>query len=213
MEEEKIEKNEEKEGLLVGLEKYLQSGIHIGTKIKTGDMKEFIYKRRKDKIYIMNIDKINERIQLALNTITSYPPEEIVVVATRTYAENAARKMVEMVGGIELITKRFIPGTFTNPKLPYFKEPSLVIVCDPRGEKEAIREANMMNIPVVALLDTENSANGVDLIVPMNNKGRKSLALFFWILTREFLLKQGKIEGYDKFKTPINAFEKLELEE
>ena len=202
----------EKEGLLVNLELYLQSGIHIGTKLRTGDMREYVYKRRKDKIYIMDIDKINERIQYAINFITKYPPEEIVIVATRTYAENAAKKLAELVGGVEVISKRFIPGTFTNPELPYFKEPSLVIVCDPRGEKEAIREANMMNIPVLALLDTENSAKGIDFVVPMNNKGRKSLSLFFWILAREFLLKQGKISSYDKFKTPISAFEKLEIE-
>lgn len=145
--------------------------------------------------------------------MTQYPPEEILVVATRTYAGNSAKKMKELVGGIDIITRRFVPGTITNPKLDNFKEPSIILVCDPRGEKEAIREANMMNIPVVALLDTENSSQGVDLIVPMNNKGRKSLALFFWILTREFMVKQGKIEGYDKFKTPVNAFEKLDIEE
>ncbi len=210
-EEAKEKQEKQKEGLLISLEKYLQSGIHIGTKIKTGHMKDFIYKKRRDNIYILDISKIDERIRYALNIITSYPPEEVLVVATRAYAENAAKKMKELVGGIDVIGKRFVPGTLTNPALKNFKEPSIILVCDPRAEKEAIREANMVNIPVVALLDTENLAQGVDFIVPMNNKGRKSLSLFFWLLTREFLVKQGKIESYDKFKVPITSFEKLEI--
>ena len=202
--------NEELKGLLVPLERYLQSGIHIGTKIKTGAMRPFIFKRRKNKIYVLDIAKINERITYALNLLKHYDPKDILIVATRTYAGNAAKKLKEYVPEVDVITRRFIPGTLTNPNVEYFREPSIILVCDPRGEKEAIREANELNIPVVALVDTDNDAKGVDLIVPMNNKGRKSLALFFWILTRELLLKEGKIKSYDEFKVPQSAFEKLE---
>lgn len=201
------------EGLLVPLDRYLQSGIHIGTKIKTGDMKEFIFKRRNDKIYVMDIDKINTKITQAIEYLKKYPLQDILIVATRTYAGNAANKLKEFTGDLQVVSKRFIPGTLTNPELKNFKEPAIMLVCDPRGEKEAIREANMLNVPVIALADTDNSSTGIDLVVPINNKGRKSLALFFWILTREILLKEGKIKKYDDFKVPVAAFEKLELPE
>ena len=204
---------ENKEGLLVPLEKYLQHGVHIGTKIKTGDMKRFIFKRRKDRIYVLDINAINERLTYAFNLLKRYEPKDILVVATRTYAGNAAKKMQSYIGEIDVITRRFIPGTLTNPELEYFKEPRIILVCDPRGESEAIREANIMNIPVVALVDTDNKTQGIDLIVPINNKGRKSLALFFWLLTRELLVGWNRIKDYSEFKVPVSTFEKLEIEE
>ncbi len=199
------------DGLLVPTERYLESGIHIGTKIKTGDTKDFIFKKRRDRIYIIDLKKIDDGIRNALEVLKKYDVKDILIVATRMYAINASRKLKQMLD-IETVEKRFVPGTFTNKESKHFKEPEIVLVCDPRNEKEAIREANMMNIPVIGLVDTDNTTRGLDVVIPMNNKGRKSLALFFWILARELLLKEGKIKSYDEFKLPITYFERLEIE-
>lgn len=201
------------EGLLVPFDRYVSSGIHIGTKLKTGYSSKFIAKKRKDDIYVFDIKKIDERIRLAANLLKKYKPEEILIVATRFYAGNAAKKLQSFIKGVNVITGRFVPGTLTNPEQKGFMEPSIILVCDPMGEKEALREAGEMNIPTIVLMDTENSPYSADLVVPMNNKGRKSLALFFWLLTRELLLAQGQIKDYGEFKTPITYFEKVELEE
>ena len=200
-------------GLLVPIEKYLESGIHIGTRIKTGASRRFIFKKRTDNIHIFDIRKIDERIRLSANFLAQFQPEEILVVATRVYAANAAKKMKKFLPEIDIIEDRFIPGTLTNPALSHYKEPGVILVTDPRGEREALREAGAMNIPTVVLMDSENTAYNADLVVPMNNKGRRSLALYFWLLTRELLVKYGRIKGYDEYKVPLSFFEKLELEE
>jgi small subunit ribosomal protein S2 len=209
----KEEVNTDTTGLVLPIEKYLESGIHIGTKLRNGDTAQFIYKKRKDGIYILAIEKIDEHLRQALNILKEYDPRDICIVATRTYSTNPASKIEKFVSGLNIISGRFIPGTFTNPASSHFREPEIVLVCDPRSEGEAIKEANLMQIPVVGLVDTDNSIRGINHIVPMNNKGRKSLALFFWLLARELLLKTGKISSYDEFKVPINYFEKLDLGE
>ncbi|RME79962.1 MAG: 30S ribosomal protein S2 [Methanobacteriota archaeon] len=201
------------EGLLLPVERYLESGIHIGTKLKNGETSKYIYKKRKDGIYVLSLEQIDEGIRKALEEVKKYNLKDICIVATRTYAANAATKCKKFLPEISIITKRFIPGTLTNPESRHFMEPGVMLVCDPRTEKEAIREANMTSVPVIALVDTDTLTKGISTIVPMNNKGRKSLGLFFWLLTRELMLKEGKIKGYDEFQVPINYFERFELEE
>jgi len=208
-----MEEREEVASLLIPVERYLESGIHIGTKLKNADTAKFIYKKRKDGIYVIDMSAIDNGIRNALNELKKYKQSDICIVATRVYAENAAKKAQKFLPNIDIITKRFIPGTFTNPESKQFKEPAIVIVCDPRSERIAIKEASNMKIPIIGLVDTDNSTQDIDFVVPMNNKGRKSLAVFFWLFVREMLLKEGKIKGYDEFKIPISYFERLEIEE
>jgi small subunit ribosomal protein S2 len=199
--------------LLVPSDAYLESGIHIGTKLRTGDAKDFVFKKRKDGIFIIDVQKIDEGIRAAMNAIKSYEPKDVLVIATRMYTANAANKLKSVLSDINVIEKRFIPGTLTNVKSSHFMEPKVVVVTDPRAEKEAIKEANAMGIRVIGLVDTDNVLQGIDVPVPMNNKGRKSLALFFWVLARELSVKSGKAKSYDDFKVPISMFERLEIGE
>ena len=120
--------------LLVPQEKYLESGIHIGTKLKTGDMKPFIYKTRQDRLYVLDLKKVDERIRYAAKFLSRFDPKEVVVVASRTYAINAAKAFGALTG-CKVRAGRFIPGIFTNPARDGFSEPKLVFVCDPKSEK------------------------------------------------------------------------------
>ena len=187
----------------------LEAGVHIGTRIRTNDMRQFIFKKRDDGLYILDLTKTAERIMAAAKLLSQYQPKDILIVASRIYSSNAAAKFSRLTG-IPVLQGRFVPGTMTNLMSKQFQEPKLVFVCDPKGEKEAIMESAKNGVPVIALCDTDNETKFVDLIVPINNKGRRSLALLFYILAREVLLSQGVIKSYDQFKYDLNFFEKLE---
>lgn len=210
-EEEKTETNEEKSSFLIPQEKYLETGIHIGTRFKTVDMKRFIFKMRDDGLFILDLREIDQRIREAAKIMGKYKPGDVLVVASRMYSGNAAEKFSRLTG-VELLRGRFIPGTMTNVNLPGFTEPKLILVCDPKGEWEAIREAAMTGVPVVALCDTDNNTTFVDWVVPANNKGRRSLAIVFYLLARELMMKQGKIASYDEFEYRPDHFERFESE-
>ncbi|MEM2963584.1 MAG: 30S ribosomal protein S2 [Candidatus Anstonellales archaeon] len=194
------------DSLLVKQEKYLESGIHIGTKLKVVDMEPYIYRKRSDGLYVLDLRKIDECLRAAAAEIGKYSSQDILVVASRTYAGNAAAKFSKIIG-CKAILGRFIPGTFTNVSRSYFLEPKFVLVCDPKAERQAIVEAARMNIPVAALCDTDNPTTGVTFIVPCNNKGRRSLALIFYILAREYFMAQKRISSYDEFSLQPEDFE------
>ena len=193
--------------LLIQQEKYLEAGIHIGTKIRTPDMIPFIYKARQDKLYVLDLKKVDERLRVAARFISYYKPEEVVVVASRLYASSSAKKFCEVVG-CRVVEGRFVPGMLTNPAREDYTEPKLLFICDPKNERQALKEANKMGIPTIGLCDTDNSTKFIDWIVPCNNKGRKSLALIFYLIAREIK----KIKG-EELELKPEDFEGLKEEE
>jgi small subunit ribosomal protein S2 len=193
-------------GLLVPVEQYLSSGIHIGTIFRTGDMRKYIFKTRPDRLNVMDIQKIDFKIRMAGKFLAQYEPGDIVVVARRKYAQHAARKFAETIGA-KAIVGRFVPGTFTNPQAKEFMEPSVVVVSDPIADKEAVDEAARVRIPVVAICNTNNTFRNIDFAIPGNNRGKRALALIFWLLAREYLLNKGIIKSYDEFNVPLSEFE------
>ncbi len=194
------------DNLLVPLEDYLKAGIHIGSQFKSGHMRPYIYKTRQDGLHILDVKTIDERIRIVADFLSKYEPNKILVVASRVYARRPAKKFAELIGA-KSVVKRFIPGTLTNPNNPNFVEVDVVFVGDPAIDKQALVEARKAMIPVVALCDTNNNLKDVDLIIPANNKGKKSLALIYWILAREILLKRGAIKKKGDFKVDLSEFE------
>jgi len=197
----------EEEGLLVPLDDYLLNGVHIGLKYKTADMKEFIYKVRPDKLSVFDVKKIDERLRVAAKFIARYKPEDVLVVSNRVYG----RKPILEFGkhtGYKVVKKRFVSGTLTNPNIKQYAEPNLLIITDPSSDQQAIKEAKVMGIPVVAICDTNTRTKNIDLIIPSNNKGKNSLALIYWILTREVLkIKDRGIEFDAKLEDFISQAE------
>lgn len=202
----------DKTGLPVSQDMFLEAGVHIGTRIKTNDMKQFIFKKRDDGLYILDLMKTAERIMAATKLLSKYQANDILVVASRVYSGNAAEKFSKLTG-IPVLQGRFVPGTTTNLSSKKFQEPKLVFVCDPKGEREAIMESAKNGVPVIALCDTDNETKFVDLVIPINNKGRRSLALLFYIITREILLSQGVIKSYKDFRYDVDYFERFEEKE
>jgi small subunit ribosomal protein S2 len=199
-------------GLPVKQDMLLEAGVHIGTKIRTNDMKEFVFKRRDDGLYILDIRKTAERLIEAAKLIARYKPEDVLIVASRVYSSSPASKFSALTG-IPVVKGRFVPGTMTNLSSKDFKEPEIVFICDPKGEREAISESAKNGVPVIALCDTDNETKFIDFVIPINNKGRRSLALVFYILGRELMLAQGKISSYDEFKYDLSHFERMVEEE
>jgi small subunit ribosomal protein S2 len=178
--------------LLIPLDRYLAAGLHIGTQQKTKDMERYIYRVRADGLYVLDVRKTNDRIQSAAKFLAKYDPDDILVVSTRQYGQAPVKRFGEITGA-KTIPGRFIPGTLTNPEYAKFIEPKVLVVTDPRSDSQAIIEAKQMGLPVVALCDTENLLGNVDIVVPVNNKGRKAIALVYWLLARQILREKGTI--------------------
>ena len=175
---------------LVPVEEYLAAGIHIGTQQKSRDMKKFIYRVRGDGLYILDIRETDERIKTAARFINQFNAPNILIVTSRQYGQYPAKKFAEAIGGMA-VTGRFIPGMLTNQNLNNYIEPEVVMVTDPIGDAQVVKEAVQSGIPIVALCDTNNMTSFVDLVIPTNNKGRKALSMIYYLLTREILRLRG----------------------
>src|SRR3989304_4680157 len=73
------------------------------------------------------------------------------------------------------VKTRFMPGTLTNPSLPYYIEPKLVLISDPQVDAQAITEATNAGIPVIGVSNTDNITSKIDLVIPAHNRGMKSM--------------------------------------
>jgi small subunit ribosomal protein S2 len=195
-----------KESLLVSEETYLTSGVHIGTQQKSADMRQFIFKVRNDGLYVLDIKKTDERIRTAARLLAGYEPNGIMVVSARQYGQKPVKVFAKAIGATEM-AGRFVPGSMTNPDLRHFNEPSLLFVTDPAADQQALREALNIGIPIVGLCDANNETKNVDLIIPANNKGRRSLAIVYWLLAREILKARGTIKEDSEFTQTIEDFE------
>ncbi|MBN2454145.1 30S ribosomal protein S2 [Candidatus Woesearchaeota archaeon] len=195
----------EEQQFLVPQDQYLKAGIHIGTKFRTKYMENFIYKVRPDGLAVLNLQKIDERIKTAAKFLAQYSPEDILVVSRRENGWKAVTAMANNVGN-KFFAGRYLPGILTNPALENYIEVKVVFVTDAWPDRNVINDAAKMGIPVIALCDTNNQANNIDLVVPCNNKGKKSLGLFFWILTREYLKNRGEIKKDSDFKAKLEDF-------
>jgi len=194
------------EELLLPRDTLLSAGIHIGTRMKTGDMGQFIYRVRPDGLFVLDVKKTDDRIRAAAKFLARFEPAKIVAAAARLYAQEPVRKFCEVTGATPVVG-RFIPGLLSNPLSPNRIEPEVLIVSDPRADFQAVKEASSVGIPVVALCSTDNEFSGVDLVIPTNNKGRRALAFIYWLLARQVLRERGELSSDKDLPLTIEDFE------
>ena len=164
----------EEKKFLVPQDSYLKSGIHIGTKFKTKYMAQFIYKTRPDGLSVLNLKKIDERIKLAANFLSQYEAEDIIIASRRENGWKAVKEFGKITGA-RVFAGRYPPGILTNPNHSDFIEAKILLVTDSWPDKNAVTDAIKVGVPIIALCDTNNQTNNLDLVVPCNNKGKKSL--------------------------------------
>ncbi len=198
-------KVEEEQQYLVASDVYLKSGIHIGTKFKTKYMQQFIYKTRPDGLSVLNLKKIDERIRLLIKFLTMYEPKDVLVCSRRENGWKAVKKFGELTG-MNFFAGRYPPGILTNPNLRTYTEAKVMLVTDSWPDRNAIRDAMKVGIPVVALCDTNNQTNNIDLVIPCNNKGKKSLGLIFYILAKEYLKAKGELDAVQEAQIKLEDF-------
>jgi small subunit ribosomal protein S2 len=190
----------------------LSTGIRVGTPVKTKYMTPFIVRANPEGLYILDISKTLSRIDVAAKFIGRSSISKVAVTSAREYGKTPVEKFCELTGAAHILG-RFMPGTFTNPSLPKYMEPEIVIVTDPQADQQAVIEATRAGVPVVAISNSDNVTSKVDLVIPANNRGRKALATVYWLLAREVLKKQGAIKLDSEMKMPIDEFETKLVEE
>ena len=194
------------EELLLPRDTLLSAGIHIGTRMKTRDMEPFIYRVRPDGLFVLDVKKTDDRIRVAGKFLARYEPSKVVVTATRLYAHEPVKKFCQLTGSMPLVG-RFIPGMLSNPLYPHRVDPEIIVVSDPRADAQAVKEASAVGIPIVALCSTDNEFAGVDYVIPTNNKGRRALAVIFWLLARQIQRERGELKADENPKETIEDFE------
>ena len=190
-------------------EQFLSAGMHIGMKQQTKDMKKYIYKVRDDGLAVLDLQTIENQVKIAGKFLARF--QRIMVVSRKAVAWKPVIKFAEAVNG-KPVTGRFLPGTITNPSFPGYYEPEVIVITDPLIDTQAVEESVKMRIPIVALCDTSNETSSIDIVIPVNNKGRKSLATVYWLLAREILKNRGTIKTDEEFKIKPEEFESEEIE-
>lgn len=179
--------------------KFLACQVHIGGSNVNHQVEQYVYKRRFDGTYIINLKKTWEKLLLAARAIAAIEnPADIVVVSARPYAQRALLKFAAHTGATPIFG-RFTPGCLTNQIQKKFKEPRLIIISDPRVDYQAVTEASYVNIPIISFVNTDSPMKLVDIGIPCNNKGENAIGLMWWFLAREVLTIRGKISRQTGF--------------
>ena len=192
--------------LLLPRDALLSAGIHIGTRIKTKDIQPFIYKVRNDGLFVLDIQKTDERIRVAGKFLSRFEPSRVVVTSNRLYGRTPIQKFCELTHASPILG-RFPPGIFSNPLHSKYIEADVVVITDSKSDKQAVKEASTIGIPVIALCDTDNDFRDVDLVIPTNNKGRRALATVYWLLARQVLVDRGELSSSGELQVSIDEFE------
>ncbi|MGB1697681.1 MAG: 30S ribosomal protein S2, partial [Thermoplasmatota archaeon] len=174
---------------------------HIGTQHKTADMKPYIFRVRNDGLFVLDVAKTDEAVRQVAEYLKDFDANRILFVSQRQYGQTPVKQAATALGATA-IAGRFMPGTLTNPVTPNYMEPEVLVLTDPLGDGQAMREAMNIDIPIIGLCDSNNETKNLTHVIPANNKGRRSLALVYYLLTKEMM----KIKGQE-FDMEIEDFE------
>ena len=199
---------------LVSMRKLLENGVHFGHQTRRWDpkCKPFIY-TAKNSIYIIDLNKTQEALQVAYDKMKSIAEEggKVLFVGTKKQAQQIIQKRIKRLIEIEqmeadgtisvypkkeqvLIHKEavrlenFLGGIKEMKKLP-----DAIVVVDPKEDHNAVSEAKKLGIPVFGLADTNCDPATVDYAVPANDDAIKSIKLMMSLLADAIVESKGGI--------------------
>ena len=85
------------------------------------------------------------------------------------------------------------------------KIPDLIFIIDTNIESLAVAEAKKLNIPIIAVLDTNSDPTGIDFPIPGNDDARRSINLYCELLKATIKDAEKFITGSDKKKRRKNS--------
>lgn len=191
----------------------LSAKVHLGAAKINHNMRKYVEEKNSVGNYIFKVDETLNKIKLAARVIASIPNlNEVIVVCAKEYGQRAVYKFGQYTGCTASASSRWIPGTLTNQLTKKFQEPRLLIVADPKSDQQAVIEASYVNIPTIALCNTDAPLDFIDIVIPCGNREAKSIAMVFWLLTREVLKLRGQLSANWEEKELVDLFIARDLE-
>jgi ribosomal protein uS2 len=195
------------ENTLVPMEDYLKASIHLGTRVITPDMRQFVYRRRADGLAVFNTALMDQKIREALAYFSQFKAEDMILVCKREAGWKAAQKFAEITG-VRIFTKKYPAGILTNTNLENFFETKLILIADPWLDKNALEDAFRVHVPVLSICDTNNFTRGITSILPGNNKSAKSLGIIFYLMAKTYC-ETHKIKADIKIQDFVDNWDSL----
>ena len=93
------------------------------------------------------------------------------------------------------------------------KIPNMIFIIDTNVEDLAVKEALKLNIPIVAIIDTNSDPTGIDFPIPGNDDARRAINLYCELVKQTILDAQKNISTQDKDSEGAELKKKLEVSE
>ena len=164
---------------VVSMKQLLEAGVHFGHQTRRWNpkMAKYIFTERNG-IYIIDLQKTVKKLDEAYNFVrdTAAQGGEILFVGTKKQAHGTfdllpKKEVVKLELEMEKLDK-YLGGVKNMKALP-----KAMFIVDPHKERIAVSEARKLNIPIVAIVDTNCDPDEIDYVIPGNDDAIRAVKL------------------------------------